>query len=170
MAKVTDCHKTKAMLADYAEGNLGWLAVRGIRAHLSGCDACLSELRALDATTRLVADLGEREPPVGLWNGVYNRITSPESSRDQMAVAPRPWLASLRVRAIVTGLIIALTIGGFAISQFLTPRRSTGPDTITAEYIEEHSMRARGELFADRFTLTSIAAIAETERQEHGKL
>ncbi|MDO8589205.1 MAG: hypothetical protein Q7T82_19435 [Armatimonadota bacterium] len=161
-----DCEYIRGLLADFSEDNLLGRAARRARDHVAACEACADELKTFEATADLVREKGLREPPVGLWNAVYNRITDP--ARAPSVARPA---AGLRLRLRIGAAIAALSLVIlFGLSYVRRPQPPSVANAVAAEYVEGHAVGSRDGLFADRFSLTSVAALAEAEQRENGRL
>lgn len=157
-----NCDKIRQSLADYAVDNLRGTSAQEIREHLLTCADCAAELRALNAAVGLVEDVGLREPPVGLWNGLYNRITE----RSQAQESKLPWFRlGLRLRIAAAVAAAAVVLVAALLSQVKAPSPASFANAAAAEYLEGHAMSSRNTLFADRFSLASVAALAEEEQR-----
>ena len=69
----------KKHLADYLEGDLGLDDRAVVDAHLERCEECLSEVKAMQQTIRLLQMLPEPEPPPMIAANVMRRIRAGES-------------------------------------------------------------------------------------------
>ncbi|MHB9036408.1 MAG: zf-HC2 domain-containing protein [Armatimonadota bacterium] len=153
-----DCHKIQELLADYRTGVLSSRKVAWLEDHLKQCFNCENELHVLDDVLALVdANTPECEPPVGLWNGVYNRITSPEPRRSNIIDRFGHWI-SKPIRAAGVGvaalaLAVSLIIG-------MGPRDSVVPVRVTSnlEYVQGHALYAGQAQLADRVSYLSVVA------------
>jgi anti-sigma factor RsiW len=148
-----DCEKLRAYLADYRTGSLGEGKCRWMDDHLSHCPDCARELKALDDVLALVSsNIPIYEPPVGLWNGVYNRITS-EPERRRFAGLIRAAGAATAVVVLAAGLILS-GVG----------RHNVAPVQMAAndEYVQGHVLYAGEAPFADRVSYLSVVAASES--------
>ena len=153
------CKLIQELLADYRSGVLSSRKVAWLEEHISQCAECANELRVLDDVLALVdANTPEYEPPSGLWNGVYNRIISPEPKRGGFG----QWIAK-PVRAISVGIAaLALAIGLFV---GIGPRDVSVPVQVASnsEYVQGHALYAGQAQLADRVSyLTVVAASSES--------
>jgi anti-sigma factor RsiW len=150
-----DCRHVQTNIADYSVGLLRPRESAQLEQHLSACPACAHELRQLEAVMGLVEQLGAKEPPPHLWNGVYNRITSD-------AVRERPglwdWLLHGPRRLIAgtaTGLAAAAVAAALYFSSGPTADVWAPPEGGTA--VQRHAMLAGAEPFADEVGLEAYA-------------
>jgi anti-sigma factor RsiW len=77
-------------LSEYIDGDLAADDVRGLNAHLAGCDTCgrlLEELRAVAAAARILPD---RTPDRDLWTGIAAAIGAPGAA-DTPVPGALPW-------------------------------------------------------------------------------
>ena len=79
------CSRIRDLLPDYSVEILDARTYTLVDGHLRECAACRAELRAQDDVMALVEQFGVRQPPVGLFNGVRNRIESPGLTRERPA-------------------------------------------------------------------------------------
>lgn len=149
------CNDIQNVLADYRSDLLSPRQVDDIEAHIAQCEACAEELRLLDRVLEIVdSNTPGYEPPAGLWNGVYNRITRPEPKTSVWGNIARNWLLKPSHAAgwlAALALIVGLIIGGVH-----------HPDTIPpisradSEYIQAHALYAGQAPFADRASYLSL--------------
>lgn len=158
MSESVECAKTRKALAGHSAGSLNWLARRRVTRHLAMCGECSAELGRLDAVMKLVESLGEREPPPGLWNGVYNRVSSGERSASRRTSARL--VRGLALGAAALLLVLALAFGRLKVNRPLQPA-----DDVVSEYVRGHAAASAGNLFADRFSLNAVSALAGPEHQ-----
>lgn len=122
----------------------------------------MNEMHRLDLAMQLVEANGALEPPSGLWNGVYNRISGPDAAlesptRSHLRIYPN------RLRYATLAVTAALVILAALI---FSPRQPAPlPNSVAAEYVEAHALGAETGLFADRFSLASVSASAEAEKE-----
>jgi len=113
------------------------------------------------------ADLQPVEPPAGLWNGVYNRITAARKPGrkgllDGLLITPRRALSLAAAAAVVAGAVI------FGVSTH-PPRPESAaraPEPATVEYIQDHASAAAYDAFADRVGLSFVASMPASERRK----
>ncbi len=156
------CQQVRDMLADYRTGMLTARKSAWLEWHIQQCAGCANELGALDEVLALVeANAAEYEPPAGLWNSVYNRITSPESRRSTLFGGFRRWMAK-PVRAAGAGLAVAALAIGIIVS--IGPRQANAPAQVASnvEYVQGHALYAGQAPLADRVYLTVVAASSES--------
>jgi hypothetical protein len=154
------CEKVQGLLADYRAENLGLRKSASVEGHLRQCPDCANELRVLDDVLALLeANMPECEPPVGLWNGVHNRITSPEP----IGHSVRDWI-SRPIRAAGIGVAALALAIGLMIST--GPREHITPVQLASnmEYVQGHALYAGQAPLADRVSyLSVVAASSETQ-------
>lgn len=150
------CKKNQNRLAAYRTGTLGERRCRAVEAHLLECAECARELDSLDRVLALVEDqVGQVEPPPGLWNGVYNRITAPAAGTSASS-AIRRWLArpahAVGVAMAILAIAFGTMLGGL--------RRQPAPARVAQlnEYVQGHVLYAGQAHSADRVSYLSLVA------------
>ncbi len=155
------CQKVRESLAEYRTASLRSGKNARIEEHLKSCLECASELQILDDVLALVAaNTPELEPPAGLWNGVYNRISQPQMLRS----AIRHWMMrSWRIAGTgIAALALILTV------TFSASHRSVvAPVRIASnnEYIQGHALYAGQSPLADRVSYLSVVAVSARAKQ-----
>lgn len=158
------CKEIQALFADYRTGILNPRQASCIEDHISQCSDCAKELRVLDDVLALVdSNVPDYEPPVGLWNGVANRLTSP---------TPRSTLfkrlMTKPLRTIGAGIaVVALTA-----TLFVSNSNHTSPPmriTSGAQYMEAHALYAGQAPLADRVGYLSVVAASAEASQSQTK-
>lgn len=155
-----NCTEIQKALPEYSVGLVEGSGKAEIERHLAGCPECAAELRKLNNVMLLVDDLDEVEPPVGLWNGVYNRISQPEPRMgtwqrvgDWFHGARRTWSVGLATAALAVAILAS---------------HVSHPGTESAyaadEYIQGHAAYASQDLLADQAALNTVAAVAYREQ------
>jgi anti-sigma factor RsiW len=151
-----ECIEVQNLLSEYSVGLIEGARKAAVEQHLSACLECSTELEKLNNVMLLVNDLGEVEPPAGLWNGVYNRITEPEP---RMGTWERigDWLHGQR-RTWSVGLATA----ALAIAILASHVNHPGVEKSFAaqEYIQGHAIYATQDPLADQAALNTVAAVA----------
>lgn len=154
-----DCTKIQDCIAEYAVGLLTGRARADVAAHLRECPTCRAEFEKQEQVMRMVEQAEPVEPPAGLWNGVYNRITAtPVHSTIWSRLREgryHQWRRrSLGFSAVgVTALVIYLAT------------RSIAPPAVgveAQEYIRGHAIYASQAVLADQTALYAQAVMAET--------
>lgn len=151
------CHSVQNILADYRSGLLSAGKRDWVQAHCAECSECAKELRALDDVLALVdANTPMQEPPAGLWNGVANRIASPERS-----AVGHWWTRPLRLAGVgvaALALVFAMEFGG-------AQRDSVVPVEMVSgnEYVQGHALYAGQAPMADRVGYLSLVASNEVQ-------
>jgi hypothetical protein len=130
---------------------------------------CARELRTLDAVLELVeSNVPDHEPPVGLWNGVRNRITAPEPRR---AVVGGNIGRLLRkpVRAASLGAAALALVAAFVVGTVReTPDYGLAFVLADNTYVQAHALSAGHSSFADRVSYLSVVVAAQDE-MGHGE-
>jgi anti-sigma factor RsiW len=151
-----ECIEVQNLLSEYSVGLIEGSRRAAIEQHLSVCPECRVELQKLNDVMLLVDGLDEVEPPAGLWNGVYNRITEPEP---RMGTWERigGWLQGQR-RTWSVGLATA----ALAIAILASHVNHPGVEKSFAaqEYIQGHAIYATQDPLADQAALNTVAAVA----------
>jgi anti-sigma factor RsiW len=154
------CHSVQDMLADYRSGLLsagkrGW-----VEAHCAECSECAKELRVLDDVLALVdSNTPMQEPPAGLWNGVANRIATPETGR--RGAFGHWWTRPLRLAGVgvaALALVIAIEFGAVQHDSVVPVRMASGN-----EYVQGHALYAGQAPLADRVSYLSLVASNEVQ-------
>jgi len=164
-----DCKRVQESLSEYSVGLITGKAFSEIETHLSSCLACQHEHEKLEKVLSLVDDLQLREPPAGLWNGVYNRISSEPKVPERMslgqsiaALSRRPvsrWSAGLAT----IGLAVALVF-----SRSHAPTASGGYSP--AEFVQGHIAYSSQDVLADQVALNSAAAMTDRDQSDNDVL
>lgn len=160
------CEEINGLISDYSVGNLARGMERLVREHIKECGSCRKELEQLDLIMAAVEEnMGELEPPVGLWNGVRNRVSVDE----RQSVIDRARNVLLRPRRT-----LSLGIGAAALAAALffgvntigpSPTAYT-PNATAIEYIQGHAFAAGDDVFADRISLGFVVSMPAEETGE----
>ena len=165
------CEDVRKLLGEYRTDALGSRKRREMQRHIETCEACRQELDAFDSVMDVVAsNIPDHEPPEGLWNGVYNRITAPETKpglldrvRDSVLRKPlRLAGAGAAVAALVVGLILG-TVHDTGPGEQLA---LSAPDNT---YVQAHAYTASRAPLANHVSYVSIVATAEQAEAEHSQ-
>jgi|SRR5438128_7161183 len=160
-----DCRQVQPRITDYSVGLLRAREVEQVEGHLAACAACAREWRKLQAVLNLVERCGSREPPLYLWNGVYNRITADAKTAP---AAPGWWERLLGVRnRWIAGTATGLATAALVVSLYLYPgllrttgqEIASGPTAPSAVAAQKHAMLAGFEPFADEVGLEAYARL-----------
>lgn len=158
-----ECSRVQSLISEYSVGLVEGRQKSLIEEHLASCPECMAELKKLERVMLLVDGLDLREPPVGLWNGVYNRITAPEAEPERV----RTWqqirdMVRRRTRIWSAGVAAA----ALAVMMLLTHAHNPGVDSTYAasEYVQGHAIYASQDVLADQTSLQSVAALADREQ------
>lgn len=157
------CQQARELLAGYRTGILSARKVAWIEQHLNECSECAEELRVLDDVLAMVDEnKPEYEPPVGLWNGVYNRITSPESRPSRAYWLSKPvHAAGVGLATLV--LAIGLIVSSGTHHEVLRGQKVASTQNI--EYVQGHALYAGQAPLADRVSYLAVVA-ASSELSE----
>ncbi len=161
------CESVRELLAEYRTGILNERTLHEVEEHLAQCEDCARELDVLDCVLAEVeSDLREEyEPPVGLWNGVYNKITMPGGERGRAARIGR-WLRA-PVHAAGTGLVLAAAVAALVITTSGPMREpELGIAAVENRYVQAHAYSASHAPLADRVGFVSLMAISQESEPE----
>ena len=171
-----NCTRIQDMLPDYSVEMLDARTHWAVQAHLSGCEACRLELRAQDAAMALVEQYGALEPPVGLFNGVRNRIEAGDFERQQPAwwawfytKPARVGAMSVAMAAVALGLVLP-TGGPQTPTDWLVLHPSQGPavtNSALASSIRQHAMSSTEGPLADRVAWEAMAQLVTQDREKN---
>ena len=159
---MNECEKIQQLLSDFRTGASNENESNKIEAHIANCPECANELKALDDVLELLkSNIAEYEPPVGLWNGVYNQLTSPNAASALSGPAfvtgsPRP------VRAVGVGAAAVVIVFGIIFSIVIQDRKPPAQYTASNEYVQGHALYASQAPLADQVAYLSIATSSES--------
>jgi hypothetical protein len=149
------------VLAEYSVGLLKRRQADEVASHLQACARCSGEWKTLHGVLGLVEKYAAVEPPPGLWNAVYNRI-----SEDAPRTAVPLWWQWVWTRPapVLGSAVAALALAG-TLWMFGTPTgfRAVAPEEADRELIvavREHALASADGIFADRAGLESLAVLA----------
>jgi len=159
---MSECQKTQNLFSDYRTGLLSPKICRDIEAHISQCPKCAKELRVLDDVMALIErNITDCEPPVGLWNRIYNRITQAQHTNSKAAIGR--WLLqplhAVGTAIAIAALIAAIMIGGIRQNDMGYSVASHSH----AEYIQGHVLYAAKAPLADRVGYLSVVVATSSE-------
>jgi len=156
------CEKVQNLISEYSVGLVEGGPRAEMEAHLAACPACGAEREKLEHVMALVDGLEPKSPPVGLWNGVYNRITSPLPGLEQVSM----WQKARDVFSRrATGWSVGFATAVLAAVLLFAHIHNPGVDsTYASEYVQGHAIYAGRELLADQAALQSVAALADREQ------
>jgi len=147
------------MLADYRTDALSPAKRRWVESHLAECSECACELRALDDVLALVDENTPlQDPPAGLWNGVANRIASPETRRSSIGHWLTRPLRLAGVGAAALALILGIMFGGVRHDSVVPVRIAS-----SSEYVQGHALYAGQAPLADRAGYLSLVASSDVQ-------
>jgi putative zinc finger protein len=169
------CSRVRDLLPDYSVELLDARAHREVETHLAMCEECRRELKLLDQVVSLVEAHGVRQPPVGLFNGVRNRIESGAVVRER---APWwAWFYTGPARAAAMGMAVAaLALGIFLptnpgpdLSGIRPPTDPTvtpgRPSSALVSSVRQHAMSAAEGPLADRVAWEAMAQLVTQEKE-----
>jgi len=154
-----DCNETQKLLSEYSLDLVQGKTKVRIQEHLAACPTCSAELTKLERVMALIDDLQPLEPPQGLWNGVYNRITSPEAEHK---VRQPAWGFFRRpVYRWVACLAAVLFVAIFTFSRAHYP----GPQEhfVVNEYVQSHVTTSSQDFLSDTVSLNSAETLDDRD-------
>lgn len=163
-----ECTKVKNLLAEYSVGLVEGRQREELEGHLASCPDCTAEYAKLHGVMRLVDDLDAMEPPVGLWNGVYNRITQPEETVSAWQRARAVFRRS--TAGWSAGVATAVLAGMMIFSRVHNPAVTPNNGYSGGEYVQGHVIFASQDAFADQAALNTVAALSDREQSEGATL
>lgn len=163
-----DCNRTQELMSDYSVGTIRGGQLKEFEAHLSSCSACQAELAKSDRIMSLVESMDLREPPAGLWNGVYNQIMAdtqqkPLTIRHRVGGLFRNTASRWSVGFATLALLVVLAfsrVQGPVVSKNYNP----------AEYVQGHVEYSSQDVLADQVALDSEAALTDRDDMDAGAL
>jgi anti-sigma factor RsiW len=170
-----NCSQIRDSLPDYSVGILDSRSRAAVERHLEICADCRAELQAQDQVMDLVEQYGFRQPPVGLFNGVRNRIEAGDGKRARPAWWA--WLYSGPARALAMGTalgalalaLLAPTTPGTTVTPGGLPIHPEGNGVTTTALISsirQHAMAAGEGPLTDRVAWEAMAQLATQEKDE----
>lgn len=151
------CEEVDKIISDYSVGNLPARARAQVRQHLESCESCAKELKRIEMMVSTIEEVPLIDPPLGLWNGVYNRITAEPAARP--SIIDRLFVARRRTLSIGLGVVALASAVVFGISTQQSHRMAASPEPGTVEYVQGHIYAASNDVFADRVGLGFVAAM-----------
>jgi len=150
-SKSMNCQEVQSLISEYSLGLIEGRRKAEMDQHLASCKACARELEKLTQVMALVEGLDAKEPPPGLWNGVYNRISQPETSRHYGWA--RKWSIGFATAVLAMILLFAHI-------------HNPGVESTYAanEYVQGHAVYATQDILADQAALNTVATIAYREQ------
>lgn len=170
-----NCSRIRDLLPDYAVELLDGRTRVVVERHLEECADCRAELRVQDDVMTLVEQYGVRQPPVGLFNGVRNRI---EADGPRERPAWWSWLYSRPARALAMGTALA----SLALALFLPANPGSAPaltihptsadgaaitSTALADSIRQHAISAGDGPVTDRVAWYAMAELALQDNKKN---
>jgi hypothetical protein len=133
-----------------------------IAAHLDACPDCMAESMRYVRVMALVSSLEPVQPPIGLWNGVYHRISAQADA--PASLSPRGILPLHRhFRRWQVGLATAVLAVGFALAYTHIPVQQARSSYNAAAFVHGHVAYSSQDILADQVALGSAAALADRE-------
>ena len=152
-----DCTKIQNRIADYAVGLLTGRSKAEVEAHLAECPNCRAEFEEQERVMLMVSQVDPVEPPAGLWNGVYNRISA-------APVHPSVWnqLKEGHYRRSARWSLGFATLALAALMLYTTGNAPIPQAGVEAqEYVQGHVTYAGQDILADQTALYSATIMAE---------
>lgn len=161
------CDDVQQMLADYRTENLSSQQRVLIEEHLANCSECAEELRVLDDVLNMVElNVSEYEAPAGLWNGVYNRITDQNLSKQSYFDVIKSWFA-VPARAAGVGITAVALIAGVMFGGMQHSPEISKNVVANSEFVQGHALYASRAPLADQISyMTLVAQSSESEVSE----
>lgn len=160
-----NCCKVRKHIADYAVGLLSGRNRSAVASHLDECAECRAEFEEQARVMLLVESADAIEPPAGLWNGVYNRISATpvhpsvwKQLKDGHYRRRARWSMGFATLAL-TALILRMTAD--------MPHPAAGLET--QEYVEGHAVYASQEILADQAALHTATIMADRTHSLEGR-
>jgi len=148
-----DCREVRSLISEYSLGLIEGQRKAEMDQHFASCKACARELEKLNQVMALVEGLDAKEPPPGLWNGVYNRVTRPKTSKHWAH-----WRKGWSVGFVTAALALLMLFG-----HVHHPPMSENTHAAN-EYIQGHAIYASQDMLADQVALNTVAAMAYREQ------
>lgn len=159
-----DCTTILNCMAEYAVGLITGRAKIEVETHLAECPSCRAEFEKQERVMAMVEQVEPIEPPAGLWNGVYNRISATPARLTmwERLIAGRHrktsrW--SLGFAAVGLAALVLYTAN--------TPQPVAGIEAL--EYVRGHAIYASQDVLADQTALYSEAVLAERSHAPKGQ-
>lgn len=156
------CENVQDLIAEYRSNALEPDVVQEFESHIANCADCRRELEEFDAVVGLVDDnFTELEAPVGLWNGVYNRITEPEQKPSIIDRLTGGWIRT-PARALGFGAAVLVLVAGLMFNRMQSPQIENMEYTATDNrYVQAHALTAGTAPLADRASYISYVAMSQ---------
>jgi hypothetical protein len=114
----------------------------------------------------LVDSLPGGDPPVGLWNAVFNEIAEEAPGKSPAPVAHRDWKPSVAVAA--AGLAVGVALGqlmGNPMPSIATAGSITPLVPNVATYVQQHGRLASEDPLTDQVSLAAYITAASRDNQ-----
>jgi anti-sigma factor RsiW len=135
-----ECDRIRSRLADYALGALRARESARVEEHVSECEHCRAELRALEKTGELLSAVGKRSAPAGTWDAVRREIEARPGTLPRRA--PRFALGT----ALGAVALLLVMLGAYLLGPLISP---APPEVVvTVEADEEMQAVIEGHLAA----------------------
>jgi hypothetical protein len=162
-----DCTTCKKLMSEYSAGMFGGAKEADLTEHIAACAFCNAELTKLQSVMALVEGLDSREPPVGLWNGVYNSITSQTHERERFGRKLGRIFHRASMRWSLGFVTAALTVL-LMIAHIHSPAPVTSDAYTTEELMQGHVVYSSQDVLSDQVALNSAAALDDRDQAEAG--
>ncbi|MCE5198686.1 MAG: zf-HC2 domain-containing protein [Armatimonadota bacterium] len=160
------CENVRQLLAEYRSDILSPRKNREIEEHIAACSDCARELNEFDAVMALVeSNVPDYTPPQGLWNGVYNKITSPEQPVPVFGKIQQ-WLRIPIHAAGVGAAALAIVVGLFFSPVHQSPGSDLRMTTADNRYIQAHAYSVSQSPLADRAGYVSLITFSQESEDE----
>lgn len=166
------CQRATELLPEYLYGFLKGRQRQEIDRHLRECRHCQVELEIQRRALLLVEAVQPVEPPVGLWNGVRERISQPEPPLS----AWRRWFVATFRKPInaAGGLAVAATLVAAVLSDPRPPATPPRPlpfpeNRSAAGYLHQHALIEARLPLADRVALGPVVTLAVRQNLAHDR-
>lgn len=100
-----DCNRCIEDLTAYLDGELGPAESAQVQSHLKGCPSCSNELRSFQQAAEFIGShVKELGLPLGSWNRVRDRISTPKSRGFWTLPFPMRWRTAIAAMACIAVL------------------------------------------------------------------
>ncbi len=151
------CERIQEELPAYLEGDLSGRALRRVERHLSECEACRRESRALRRTVELLHPLGGQSIPKDVTALVMARLPASEAPGRAMW-RPRPVLLVPAMLAVAAALSLSL-------SGLVPSRHRANAEAPRTVYLREYAQFRASQEVGDSTGLFLLASEMVREAQ-----
>ncbi|HHX39907.1 MAG TPA: hypothetical protein GX715_08080 [Armatimonadetes bacterium] len=151
------CERIQEELPAYLEGDLSGRALRRVERHLSECEACRRESRALRRTVELLHPLGGRAIPRDVTALVMARLPPPEAPVREVR-RPRPLLLVPAMLAVAVALALSL-------ATHVPSRKRVNAEAPRTVYLREYAQFRASQEVGDSTGLFLLASEMVREAQ-----